>query len=286
MNGRTWPHHGMSDYALRTRSSVLHRFWRDHISDKNSRRGNIPPYARAPLVVPKATFSFAMTVMDKVEGWNEEKCLGSKFASSMWIYTKAVLCDGCGRGPPLDLKPLISIIMESVSCVIEDILWEHEWVTEPSVLLKENDILEALNYDIDVPCPVQWGLLWFSAQTNLNRKFVNNGTKVAKIRERVNNAIELTFIITFDEVHTPRACLLRSVSILFSYAPDRDFMVSHLFMTETDAPCSHPVLRLIPLLRTRSSGLSADFREGPRKEAQEGCFGNLLQKMWLVSLLI
>ena len=32
--------------------------------------------------------------------------------------------------------------------VCEDFLWEHEWVTEPNLLWKENDILEALNYDI------------------------------------------------------------------------------------------------------------------------------------------
>ena len=46
--------------------------------------------------------------------------------------------------------------MESVRWVTEDCLREHECVTEPSVLLKENDILETLNYDIDVPCPLQW----------------------------------------------------------------------------------------------------------------------------------
>ena len=47
-------------------------------------------------------------------------------------------------------------------------------VTESNFLLKENDILEALNCDIDVLSPLQWGLLWFSAPSNLNRKFVNN----------------------------------------------------------------------------------------------------------------
>ena len=25
-----------------------------------------------------------MTVMDKVEGWNNEECVGSKFAACMW----------------------------------------------------------------------------------------------------------------------------------------------------------------------------------------------------------
>ena len=97
-----------------------------------------------------------MTVMDKVEGWNEEEWVGSEFAASMWIYTKAVLCDGRGRGPPLDLKQLLRINMESVSWVTEDFPWEHEWVTEPNVLWKENDIFEALDYHVDIPCPLQW----------------------------------------------------------------------------------------------------------------------------------
>ena len=74
--------------------------------------------------------------------------------------------------------------MESVSCVTEDFLCEREWITKTNVTLKEN-ILEALNYDIDVPYSLQWGLLWFSAPTNLHRKFVNNGTEVVKFRETV-----------------------------------------------------------------------------------------------------
>ena len=152
---------------MKIRPSVLHRVWRDHISDNNGRRGDIHPYAQAPVAVPKATFSFAMTAMDKVEGWNEEKWVGSKFAASVWIYTKAVLCDGCGRGPPLDQRQMLRIIMESASLVTEDFLWEHDWVTGTNVVSKENGILEALNYDIDVQT-------WFSAPSNLNRKFVNN----------------------------------------------------------------------------------------------------------------
>ena len=34
-------------------------------------------------------------------------------------------------------------------------------------------------------------LLWFSAPSNLNGKFVDNGTKVSELREIVNNATEL-----------------------------------------------------------------------------------------------
>ena len=219
MTGRKWHYHGMNSNAVRTRSSVLQRFWRDHISDKNGRRGNTPPNALAALAAPKATFSFAMTVMDKVGGWNEEEWV-SKFAASMWIYTKAVRCDGHGR-PPKDLRQMLRIIMECVSWVCEDFLWEHEWVTEPNVLWKEIDILETLNYDIDASCPLHGRLLWFSAPSSLSRKFANNCTKVAKYRETVNVAIEITFDVPFDGVHTPRMCLLHAVNVLLSNAPDR-----------------------------------------------------------------
>ena len=56
--------------------------------------------------------------------------MGSYFAASMWIYTNAVVCDGRKRDPPLDLQPILAIIVESVSWVTEDSLWDHEWITE------------------------------------------------------------------------------------------------------------------------------------------------------------
>ena len=115
----------------------------------------------------------------------------------MWIYTKAVMCDERGRSPQ-DLRQMLRIIMESVRWTTGDFLWEHEWVTEPNVLWKENDMLEALSYDIDVPCRLQWGILWFSAPSSLNRKFANKGTNVEKFRETVNKAIEITFDVSVD----------------------------------------------------------------------------------------
>ena len=64
---------------------------------------------------------------------------------------------------------MLVIIMERVSWVCEDAMWEHEWVTEPNVLWKENEILETVQYDLDVPCSLQWGLLWFSSSTRLGQ---------------------------------------------------------------------------------------------------------------------
>ena len=36
LNDRTWRYHGMNAYAMKIRSSVLTRLWRDHISDKKT----------------------------------------------------------------------------------------------------------------------------------------------------------------------------------------------------------------------------------------------------------
>ena len=70
-SNRTWRYHGMNAHAMKRRSSVLNRFWRKHISDKNGRRGDMPPYVKRPFeaaAVPKVTFSFAVAVMDKMKG--------------------------------------------------------------------------------------------------------------------------------------------------------------------------------------------------------------------------
>ena len=148
---------------MKVRASVLNKTWRDHISDKYGLGGDTAPYVRRPFAaVPKATFSGAMAVMYKVEGWNEEEWwVGSHLAASIWIYTKAALCDGRKRDPPLDLQPFLATIIESVSWVTEDSLWDHDWITETKVTMKENLFLEALHYDIEVPCPLQGVLLWF-----------------------------------------------------------------------------------------------------------------------------
>ena len=58
------------------------------MSDKYGFGGCTAQYARRPFAaVPKATFSCAMAVTDKVEGWKEEQWVGSYLGASMWIYT-------------------------------------------------------------------------------------------------------------------------------------------------------------------------------------------------------
>ena len=89
LNGGRSTYHGKSAYARKTRPSVLNRYWQKHISDKNGDWHDMAPCVERPYgrrlhaAVPKATSSFAMALMDKVGGWNEEQWVGSKFAASM-----------------------------------------------------------------------------------------------------------------------------------------------------------------------------------------------------------
>ena len=83
----------------------------------------------------------------------------------------------------------------------------------------------ALNCDIEVPCVVQWSMLWFSPPTILNRRFLDSGTKVEKFNDVKDVAIEATFTLSFGWSHTPRMCLLRSVSAVLYRTPEKDWDV-------------------------------------------------------------
>ena len=72
----------------------------------------------------------------------------------MWIYTEAVLCDGHDSTQEYSRRSLISI-MESVSWVCDDALEDHEWVSEITTSMQENEVLVVLNYEKDVPCAGQ-----------------------------------------------------------------------------------------------------------------------------------
>ena len=58
-------------------------------------------------------------------------------------------------------------IIEAVNLVCVDILEDHVRVSEFSLALQKTKVLEALNFEIDVPCIVQWRMLWYSAPTSL-----------------------------------------------------------------------------------------------------------------------
>ena len=98
----------------------------------------------------------------------------------MWICTKAVLCDGQESTQDYLKRRLLSI-MQIVNRVCEEAFEKHEWVSELTISMQEEEIGVALNYRIDVPCVVQWCLLWFTAVSRLNQRIEGNGTKKREV---------------------------------------------------------------------------------------------------------
>ena len=81
ISGRTWPHAEPSAMARFTREYVLKQFRQSFVDDRFELNNTIQT---------KAEFSYAIAVMDKIEGWEEEAWSGP----SMRICTKAAICNG------------------------------------------------------------------------------------------------------------------------------------------------------------------------------------------------
>ena len=89
--------------------------------------------------------------MERIGGWEEEgeqeNWVGARFAASIWIYTKAVVCNGQGHMQNLRIFKLRSIL-EAFNGVRDDALDDHVWVSEQTTALQEAKILEALHNDM------------------------------------------------------------------------------------------------------------------------------------------
>ena len=158
----------------------------------------------------KTSSSSTMAIMDKIGGWEEEYWVGSRFATSMWIYTKEAICNG----------------QNNMNGVCDDALDDHVWVYKLTISCQKSRVLEALQDDFAAnPWMVQWGMLWLSAPTKLNRIFLN---KV--ILENYNEAICLAFqsavTLPFSRMNTPRSCFLRSTRIVLCRSLERDWDVN------------------------------------------------------------
>ena len=80
--------------------------------------------------------------------------------------------------------------MEVVCWVCDDALDEHVSVSEQTVSLQEASVLEALQYDLEIPCIVWWEMSWFSAPTSLNSELLNDGEIFGTYYEAVNLAFQ------------------------------------------------------------------------------------------------
>ena len=153
----------------------------------------------------KAELSYAIAVMDRVGGWEEEdgeqeNWVGPRFAASMWIYTKAVMCNVQNHMQNFRIFKLSSI-KEAVNGMCDDAFDEHVWVSEGTISLHKTKVLEVLQYDIEIPCIVQWRMLWLSTPTSLNNEPVNDGA----ILEQYFEAVNLASQSVFWRMNTPRS---------------------------------------------------------------------------------
>ena len=137
-----WIQYEHSPRAMQLREYTLKEFWEIFVDDRPQ---------------SKAVFSCAMTLTD---------------AACVWIYRKEALTGGqkLDREQEEHLKQRIMSIMLCTNWVCEGAFVNHEWVTSRTIFQQEEEILSmVLIFKIDVPCVVQWCLLWFSAPTDLNR---------------------------------------------------------------------------------------------------------------------
>ena len=207
-----WTENEGSPRALQLREYTLRECWEIFVDDRPI---GADAMFRHVDVQSKAVCSYAMTMMDKINGReDEERWVGSKFASCMWIYTKEELT----RGQRLNLeqqeclKKRIMSILLCTNWVCAGTFVDHERVSSRTICQQEEEILSmALDLKVDVPCVLQWSLLWFSAPTRLN-KIWGHELKTKKYHEVVNSAIMDAFVRPFGGEHTPRSCMLTSVA--------------------------------------------------------------------------
>ena len=116
----------------------------------------------------KAVFSNAMTIIDKIQGWEEEETrVGSQFATCVWICTKKGLTKE--QIPTPEMEEYLKKRMLHTNWVCAVTFEDHEWVSESTTSKHVEDMLGMeLDYENVIPCVVQWSLLWFSAPTRLN----------------------------------------------------------------------------------------------------------------------
>ena len=153
-----WIQYEHSPRAMQLREYTQKEFGEFFVDDRPF--GTDSKQNREVLVQSNAVLSYAITLMVKIRGWeDEESWVGSKFAACMWIYTKEALTGGQILDRVQEEYPR-KRIMSIVLCknwVFAGAFADHEWVSSWTTFQQEEETLSmALAFKIDVPCVVQW----------------------------------------------------------------------------------------------------------------------------------
>ena len=123
--GRPWTEFEYSQRTILLSEFSLRKFCEIFVDDRPFCRNACFRHAN---VQSKAVFSYAMTIMDKICGWeDEEERVGSKFATCMWIYTKGVLISG--QKPTPDVEGYLKRRMLSMMLCMNGSVLELSMIT-------------------------------------------------------------------------------------------------------------------------------------------------------------
>ena len=173
---------------------------------------------------PKSVFCFALTVMGKVLAWDWDRKMDRIPICRMHVdlhESRAVRSTHAAKNGDRpgwktklegDLEQRMQAIMESVNWVCEDLFKEeHEWVTQLTLSESEGLILVDLEYNLDVPCVMQWAHLWFTAPFRSNLYHEDNGTHEDMFHKAASTAVQWTCGHPYRFFFAPRRTLIGAV---------------------------------------------------------------------------
>ena len=166
-------------------------------------------------VESRAVFSNAMTVMDKIHGPTRKnggvQFCGMHVDLHQGAY-RVAKAHSRNAGVPEAKKcyPSCSELTGVCAGTFDD----HGWVSESTIAEQGGEVMgRDLDYEICIPCVVQWSMLWFSAPTRLNQTLEGEDINIVKYHEVVNHGRSQEAIsMPFGGSHTPRTCMLTTVT--------------------------------------------------------------------------
>ena len=163
-------------------------------------------------------FSYAVADIDKIEGWEkkrqDEHQIGARFGACMWVCTKAVLSPR-----PEDMNNIthtLHSIAEAINKTWEVFYVSHGWLQQASIELQEckNLKLKSLQYDIEVPCFMQWELIQYSARSYLNEVLIKIGALKKCFEKAIIKAMETVFTTPYGKRLAPWTVFLETQTAL------------------------------------------------------------------------
>ena len=110
--------------------------------------------------------------------------------------------------------------MLCVNWVCEGAFDDHEWVSESTTAMREEEVMgRELDYEICNPCVVQWCTLWLSALTLLKHSWEGEKIKIEKYHEIVDMTIAEPISLPFGRSHTSQTCMLTTVAAILHCRP-------------------------------------------------------------------